>query len=170
MSNDAKPEFRNWQAPWKIKEDSVLPSPPFAPQEAEDNEGPKVRVKKGWGREDWLLNSKESNLCVKILSLKCRKACSFHFHRNKAEIFFVISGDMDFEWRDTETGNPEQMALKAGDSVYIPPGCPHRFSTINPDGCVFLEASTFHEDSDSYRIAPGDSQNADNSTPDTPGE
>jgi mannose-6-phosphate isomerase-like protein (cupin superfamily) len=145
VSNEAEPKFRNYQAPVH----SVV----------DWNEGPTARAMKGWGREDWLLNDAESNMCVKILTLESRKACSFHFHIKKSEIFFIISGDMDFEWKDTETGHNQQMALRPGDSVYVPPGCPHRFSTINERGCVFLEASTFHEDSDSYRIAPGDSQN-----------
>jgi len=126
----------------------------------DDNEGPTHRVMKGWGREDWLLNNAESNLCVKILTLEYKKNCSFHFHKEKAEIFFVITGQIYFEWKDTETGETQQQTLLHGDSVYIPPGCPHRFTGSAEKGSVFLEASTFHKDSDSYRIFPGDSQNA----------
>lgn len=154
MSNAAKPRFRNYKAPVKLQQIGCIEC------EACDNEGPLVRAMKGWGREDWLLNDKGGNLCVKILTLNFKKSCSFHFHRNKAEIFFVIRGQIYFEYKDTESGETLHQELLAGDSVYIPPGCPHRFSGSDPDGSVFLEASTFHEDSDSYRIFPGDSQRA----------
>lgn len=153
MSNAAKPRFRNYKAPIEMMGMGCREV------ESPDNEGPLVRAAKGWGREDWLLNDRQSNLCVKILTIDFKKNCSFHFHRNKAEIFFVMKGEIYFEWKDTETGETEQQTLMVGDSVYIPPGCPHRFSGSDPDGSVFLEASTFHEDSDSYRIFPGDSQN-----------
>lgn len=51
----------------------------------------------------------------------------------------------------TQTGSEIKFDLSEGQSFHIKPGVVHRFSTEN--GCTLLEASTFHRDNDSYRVA-----------------
>lgn len=131
QSNKVQPEFKN------------LRDPP-------------IQYPKGWGRETWLLN--DAALCCKILTLKQGKRCSMHFHRNKSEIFFVIQGEMLFVWIDTVNGQEQTQQLVAGDSVFVPPCLPHQFCGASVVDCVFVEASTHHEDDDSYRVRGGDSQ------------
>lgn len=129
---------------------------------------PKIQYPKGWGTEAWLLNDEENNLCTKIMTVNFKKTCSLHFHRNKNEIFWVAFGSIRFEWigNDVDPSDfgmvPEQdlqtLDLYKGDSVFIPAGLPHRFLGIFEPVSILVECSTFHKESDSYRIMNGDSQ------------
>ena len=51
----------------------------------------------------------------------------------------------------TQTGSEIKFDMSEGGALHIKSGFVHRFSTVN--GCTLLEASTFHRDLDSYRIA-----------------
>lgn len=52
----------------------------------------------------------------------------------------------------TQTGSEIEFDMNEGETtLHIKPGLVHRFSTVN--GCTLLEASTFHRDSDSYRVS-----------------
>ena len=144
MSNDSRPKFRNYKA----KVNNSIPGLP--------NNGPEVRVRKGRGQEDWMLNNEK--LCMKILTLEQGKKCSMHFHNLKEEIFFVVSGTMVFKYIDTETGKLEEYIMNAGETVHIPPCVPHQMWGTSEEPCVFVECSTQHFDDDSYRVLPGDSQ------------
>ena len=88
------------------------------------------KVKKDWGYELWLVNNKEENYCGKILYINEGCAGSMHFHANKHETFYI---------------------LEEGDTFVLARLKPHQL--IAHEGDVkFLEVSTFHEDSDSYRV------------------
>jgi mannose-6-phosphate isomerase-like protein (cupin superfamily) len=109
---------------------------------------------KGWGKEIWLANEE---YCLKFLHFKKGSACSMHFHKNKAESFYLLTGEIIVRTLDKNTGKSLQRVIVAGDPVIdIPRLCPHQvFAT---EDSVIIEVSTKHEDEDSYRVAPGDSQ------------
>lgn len=79
-----------------------------------------------------------------------------HFHRNKREVFHVLSGRLYLLWIQVETARTFVIDLKPGDTVEIPRLQPHQLEAL--DDAQVIEFSTHHEDSDSYRVAPGDSQ------------
>ena len=56
---------------------------PFKPKE----------VEKCWGHEIWLANNKENDYCGKILFIKEGESTSMHYHENKHETFYVLSGN-----------------------------------------------------------------------------
>ncbi len=109
---------------------------------------------KDWGSENWLHNSPD--LCVKILSFNEGARFSLHFHREKEEVFYILSGTVELERRDTETGEQFIDSFGPGEAILIPRLVPHRITAVTR--ARILEASTHHEDSDSYRVEPGDSQ------------
>ena len=109
---------------------------------------------KGWGREDWVCNT--SDYCGKILRFHAGKRFSAHFHAVKAETFMLLSGTVSFCWNDPQTAAKEYRTLVAGDVVDIPRFCVHQIEALTD--AVVIEFSTHHEDSDSYRVRPGDSQ------------
>lgn len=98
------------------------------------------RVKKVWGEELWIVNSK---YCGKLLFLKKGFRCSLHYHKKKDETFYIISGEV---W--IEVGKTEWL-MKPGDVQHIPPNTLHRFTGITD--AEIIEFSTHHLDSDSYR-------------------
>lgn len=112
------------------------------------------KVPKKWGSEEWLCNNEE--FCGKILTFKPDKQFSMHFHRNKREVFYVLSGFLELHTIDTKTAHERTVYLNDGALVEIPRLLPHRL--IARSNATIIEFSTHHEDSDSYRVAPGDSQ------------
>lgn len=109
---------------------------------------------KGWGKEIWLANGE---YCLKFLHFRKGSSCSMHFHKNKAESFYLLAGEIILKTIDKNTGRALDRVIEAGDPVInIPRLCPHQvFAT---EDSVIIEVSTKHEDEDSYRVAPGDSQ------------
>jgi len=63
------------------------------------------------------------------------------------EIWFANNKEKDYCGKILEIDPDNQLSLR----FHIKPGTVHRFSTKN--GCTLLEASTFHRDSDSHRVA-----------------
>ena len=49
-------------------------------------------VSKNWGYEKWIENNRE--YCGKHLHVVPPKWCSFHYHKNKKETFYVIGGEL----------------------------------------------------------------------------
>ena len=111
-------------------------------------------VPKGWGEEIIIENNEM--YCGKILVFK--KGCKFsmHYHMNKDETWWVEEGEFNYTFIDTETAYPTTIKLTPGWVVRQYPGQPHQLEALT-EGRIF-EVSTHHEDSDSYRVLPGDSQ------------
>tara|TARA_R110002020_G_scaffold102057_1_gene239917 strand:+ start:155 stop:526 length:372 start_codon:yes stop_codon:yes gene_type:complete len=111
-------------------------------------------VPKGWGEE--LIIENNDMYCGKVLIFKSGCKFSMHYHMIKDETWYVEYGEFVYRWLDTETAELHQNMLREGDVVRQRPGQPHQLEALT-DGRIF-EVSTHHEDSDSYRIIPGDTQ------------
>ena len=111
-------------------------------------------VPKGWGEEIIIENNEL--YCGKILIFKQGCKFSMHYHINKDETWWVEYGEFLYRWIDTETAEIHDSLLNEGDIVRQRPGQPHQLQALT-NGRIF-EVSTHHEDSDSYRVLPGDSQ------------
>ena len=111
-------------------------------------------VEKGWGREIVFANNNE--YCGKFLKFKAGAKFSMHFHIEKRETFFVSEGVVELHWIDMINATPCSKRLGFGQIVDIPRNCPHQIVAL--ENATIIEVSTRHKDSDSYRIAPGDSQ------------
>lgn len=109
---------------------------------------------KGWGTETLINNS--DGYCQKILTFKKGSVASYHFHKNKTESWYLQSGRVAVRFLDYFTGKTQIEEMTPGSVVLIPRELAHQVSAI--EDSVIFEASTPHEDSDTYRIAPGDSQ------------
>ena len=112
------------------------------------------KVPKGWGEEIIIENNE--NYCGKVLVFEPECKFSMHYHMNKDETWYVESGEFEYRWIDTENALIHTEILKQGDVVRQRPGQPHQLESLTY-GRIF-EVSTYHEDSDSYRVLPGDSQ------------
>lgn len=99
-------------------------------------------VKKVWGSELWMVNSKK--YCGKILTLKKGFCCSKHYHKLKDEAFFILEGSVKMEI------NNKTKIMLPGEVVHIPPKTIHRF--IGLEDSKIIEISTQHFEDDSYRL------------------
>ena len=113
-------------------------------------------VNKSWGYEIWIENN---NLyCGKHLHVVPNKYCSIHFHKNKKETFYVISGELKLEyctntdplsWKEEKYNT---IILKKGQSFTLETLTTHRFTSNADYACDFIEISTYHDDDYSYRL------------------
>ncbi len=111
-------------------------------------------VPKAWGREIVLVN--DEKYCGKILEIQSGHQFSMHFHMSKDETWYIRSGLLVLKYIDTSDASTHELILKPGDVVRVRPGCPHQLRAL--DDSEIFEVSTTHWDTDSFRVAPGDSQ------------
>jgi mannose-6-phosphate isomerase-like protein (cupin superfamily) len=112
------------------------------------------KVEKGWGSEEiWATNDK---YCGKLLHFNEGAKFSMHFHAEKEETWYVLSGDFQVRFIDTKTAEEYLQPLKAGDIWHNKPLVPHQLICFNPG--TIIEVSTPDSVEDNYRVKPGDSQ------------
>jgi len=111
-------------------------------------------VKKGWGSEEIF----ESNdlYCGKILHFKNDAKFSMHFHSEKDETWYILSGEFMVHWIDTSDATQHSQKLKPGMSWRNKPLFPHQLECLEAGNIV--EISTPDSVEDNYRVIPGDSQ------------
>ena len=109
-------------------------------------------VKKGWGKEIWFVNNDE--YCGKILCFDKGKKFSMHYHVEKKETWYIAKGKFLFSWICHQKGIVYNEYLNIGDVITNERGEAHQMEALE-DSEIF-EVSTFHKDSDSYRIEKGD--------------
>lgn len=120
-------------------------------------------VDKSWGFEDWVANS--PLYCCKRIFVRAGERCSWHYHKEKTETFLVVEGTMQIRYVYPEErekllalGCSEQDVYRhAGVKTlfpwfcfHLPVGTLHQFEGLTD--CTFVEASTEHFDSDTYRV------------------
>jgi|TARA_R110000824_G_C14874098_1_gene642640 quercetin dioxygenase-like cupin family protein len=109
------------------------------------------KINKDWGYEIWMANNEEENYCGKILYIKAGHSTSMHFHAKKHETFYILEGKLELELICTASTKKYKKVLNEGEVFTLERLLPHRL--VAKDGDVkFVEVSTFHEDSDSYRV------------------
>ncbi len=113
------------------------------------------KVEKGWGHEEiWATNDK---YCGKMMHFKKDAKFSMHFHAEKDETWYVLSGDFQVNWIDTKDASIKHSRLTAGTVWHNPPLMPHQL-VCHQEGTI-IEVSTPDSVEDNYRVFPGDSQN-----------
>jgi quercetin dioxygenase-like cupin family protein len=101
-------------------------------------------IEKVWGKEVIIHNS---NLyCGKILEFKKDYYSSFHYHTEKTETWFVLSGTLSLQYE----GN--SRTLTPNSIVHLPPYTLHQLFALTDS--IILEVSTPHNDNDTIRIKP----------------
>jgi len=106
---------------------------------------------KTWGYEIWFANTEK--YCGKKIVVRPKEWSSkgkFHYHEIKDETFFVVEGILILDIAE-EDGSYERFTLCENDSMRVMPGAKHRFTAGSEIPCKFIEASTHHEEADSYR-------------------
>lgn len=111
-------------------------------------------VEKGWGHElIWVTNDK---YCGKLLKFNTGAKFSMHFHAEKEETWFVLSGKFKVLSINTANATQYEHELNEGDTWHNPPLLPHQVICIEEG--VLIEVSTPDSVEDNYRVFKGDSQ------------
>ena len=111
-------------------------------------------VPKGWGSElIWVTNDK---YCSKFLNFNEGAKFSMHFHREKEETWYVMSGKFEIEVIDTHNASVYKKVIGVGDVHHNDPLVPHRITCL--EAGTIIEVSTPDSIADNYRVMPGDSQ------------
>ena len=101
-------------------------------------------VKKVWGKEIWIVNCEK--YCGKLLYLDKGAVSSMHYHKEKQETFYALSGQtgLHIEGKDYML-NPYSRPK----TIY--PKQEHQFIGLSED-TVILEISTHHSEDDVVRL------------------
>lgn len=111
-------------------------------------------VPKGWGSEQiWVTNDK---YCSKFMHFNPGAKFSMHFHAEKEETWYVISGEFIVRYINTQNAEVIETTIREGDTWHNKPLVPHQLECLN--GGTILEVSTPDSVEDNYRVMPGDSQ------------
>jgi mannose-6-phosphate isomerase-like protein (cupin superfamily) len=111
-------------------------------------------VEKGWGSE--LIWATTDKYCGKLMNFNTGAKFSMHFHSEKDETWFVLSGKFKVIYIDTINASQYEKELVVGDTWHNPPLFPHQVICIE-EGTI-IEVSTPDSVEDNYRVFPGDSQ------------
>ena len=111
-------------------------------------------VTKGWGSElIWATNDK---YCGKLLKFNAGARFSMHFHSQKEESWYVLSGKFIVRYIECSDASIHEQILNEGDTWHNDPLLPHQLVCIEEG--VIIEVSTPDSIEDNFRVFPGDSQ------------
>lgn len=108
-------------------------------------------VDKRWGYERWFANNKKEDYCGKELFIKEGCFTSMHYHKKKHEVFYILKGTLRLNTLDKESGTIYTGILETGTKFEVSRNVPHQLIADGGD-VTLIEASTYHRDSDSYRV------------------
>jgi len=111
-------------------------------------------VDKGWGGE--FIFATNDKYCGKLLNFNTGAKFSMHFHAEKDETWYVLSGKFIVKHIDTKTAKVYENNLNVGDVWRNEPLLPHQLVCIE-EGTI-IEVSTPDSVEDNYRVMKGDSQ------------
>lgn len=111
-------------------------------------------VEKGWGSE--LIFATNDKYCGKLLQFNAGSKFSMHFHAEKDETWYVLSGKFVVKFIDTSNAQMDEQVLNIGDTWRNLPLFPHQVICVEEG--VLIEVSTPDSVEDNYRVMPGDSQ------------
>lgn len=111
-------------------------------------------VKKGWGSE--YIFASEPEYCGKLLRFNSGAQFSMHFHKDKKETWYCLSGKFMIDIIDTSNATIYRRPFIAGDMHTNQTLVPHRI--ICEEAGTIIEVSMEDSPEDNYRVMPGDSQ------------
>ena len=111
-------------------------------------------IEKKWGSE--LIFATNDRYTGKLLNFKTGSKFSMHFHAQKDESWFVLTGKFLVEFIDTKNATVDSKYLNVGDTWRNQPLFPHRLTCVE-EGTI-IEVSTPDSVEDNYRVMPGDNQ------------
>lgn len=111
-------------------------------------------IEKGWGSEEiWTTNEK---YCGKLMHFNTGSKFSMHFHKEKDEAWYVLSGKFMVKYIDTNDASVHEVVLNPKETWRNLPLTPHQVFCLEKG--TIIEVSTPDSVEDNYRIIKGDNQ------------
>ena len=111
-------------------------------------------VEKGWGSE--LIWATTDKYCGKLMNFNEGAKFSMHFHKDKEESWYVLSGKFTVKWIDTKDATVYENIISSGDTWHNVPLLPHQLICL--EAGTIIEVSMPDSIADNYRVGKGDSQ------------
>jgi mannose-6-phosphate isomerase-like protein (cupin superfamily) len=111
-------------------------------------------VEKGWGHE--FIFATNEKYCGKLLKFNKDAKFSMHFHAEKDESWYILSGKFKIVFIETKDASIHDIILEQGATWRNRPLQPHQVICLE-EGTI-IEVSTPDSVEDNYRVLPGDSQ------------
>lgn len=111
-------------------------------------------VEKGWGHE--FIFATNEKYCGKLLKFNKDAKFSMHFHAEKDESWYILSGKFKIVFIETKDASVHDIILEQGATWRNRPLQPHQVICLE-EGTI-IEVSTPDSVEDNYRVLPGDSQ------------
>jgi len=111
-------------------------------------------VPKGWGYEE--IFATNDLYCGKLMHFEPNAKFSMHFHAEKDETWYVLSGKFEVKTIDTKNAKQQTQILQQGSTWRNKPLEPHQLICLEKG--TIIEVSTPDSVEDNYRVLPGDSQ------------
>lgn len=112
------------------------------------------KVEKGWGYEEIFVSN--NRYCGKLLNFNTGAKFSMHFHKEKEETWYVLSGSFKLNTINTYDASQCERFLMPGNVWHNKPLLPHQLHCLSAG--QIIEVSTPDSVEDNYRIQQGDSQ------------
>jgi hypothetical protein len=121
------------------------------------------KVDKGWGFEIVFANN--DKYCGKLLVFtRAGAKTSMVFHKEKAKSWFVNSGKFKVTFIDVTDGSVKEAIIEEGKTADFHILAPHQIEALEANSIIF-EVGTSDLVEDRFRLAPGDSQMQNATTP-----
>lgn len=110
-------------------------------------------VNQDWGNVIKIVDNEENNYSGQIINLNQNEKTVTYFHSKKHKTLYVLQGSLTVEIVEPDNGEMVSYVIDSEECFEIEQNVAHRLSAKD-GGVTAIEVSTFHHDSDVYRVLP----------------
>ena len=108
---------------------------------------------KEWGNVIKIVDNEDNNYSGRIININQNNQTSTHFHSNKHKTFYVLSGTLVLDIIEPDSAEVMSYEIDSEETFEIEQNVAHRLRAVD-SGVTVIEISTYHHDSDVYRVQP----------------
>ena len=108
---------------------------------------------KEWGNVIKIVDNENNNYSGRIININQNKQTSTHFHSKKHKTFYVLNGTLVLDIVEPDTAEIMSYEIDSEETFEIEQNVAHRLRAVD-SGVTVIEVSTYHHDTDVYRVQP----------------
>ena len=106
---------------------------------------------KEWGNVIKIVDSEDYNYSGRLININQNNTTSTHFHSKKHKTFYVLNGTLIIDVVEPDTAEVMSYEIDSEETFEIEQNVAHRLRAVD-SGVTVIEISTYHDDSDVYRV------------------